>query len=200
LDEALALFEQAVALKEEALGRHHPDVAISLTSESETLRELGQLPRALDLVNQSLDILSGQGEGFVYALNTKGEILLQLGRTDEARKVFELSSRTEQGDHVLADPMTGLGRVKLATGDPRGAIPFLERALRIRERADVDPAARAQTRFALARALWDGGGDRRRALALANTARDDYTSLHVSREFEQVDAWLAAHAMKRKQR
>jgi Tfp pilus assembly protein PilF len=48
--------------------------------------------------------------------------------------------------------LTGLGEVKLATGDAKQATAMLERALAIRMTRPGDPAALAETRGALARA------------------------------------------------
>ena len=73
------------------------------------------------------------------------------------------------------------------------AISYLERALLIREVDEFDPTLVADTRFALARALWLDGGDRRRARALAVAARDAYVSRQRS-EAADVTAWLASHS------
>jgi len=50
-EEALPLFEHAVAIHEKALGKHHPDLADILPDYSAVLRELGRTAEAdsLDL-------------------------------------------------------------------------------------------------------------------------------------------------------
>jgi hypothetical protein len=59
----------------------------------------------------------------------------------------------------------------------------------------------AETRFALARALWDAsvaqGRDRPRAGTLAEQARDAYTAVGEAKETElaKVQAWLTEHRL-----
>ena len=197
--EASAQFEQAVALKEQALGPSHPDVAISLIALANMLKELGELPRALAVAERALAILAGQGQPYAYALNIDGEVLQSLGRRAEARAAFERSLQTEQAEFVLGDPLTGLGRVKLDSGDAAGAIPLLERGLRIRDREWTDPTIVAESRFALAQALWASGSDHSRALSLATAARRAYADARAPRELGEVETWLATHAPKRRQ-
>jgi hypothetical protein len=73
----------------------------------------------------------------------------------------------------------------------------LERALAIRTK-DALPPELAETRFALARAVWDARGDRARAVALANDARAGYApdAARFGGEYAEavaaIDAWLAA--------
>jgi hypothetical protein len=53
----------------------------------------------------------------------------------------------------------------------------------------------SETRFALARALWDAGGDRTRARHLAAAARADYERTpSPSRKGAEIAAWLSTHA------
>jgi hypothetical protein len=65
----------------------------------------------------------------------------------------------------------------------------------MRERS-APPEALAETRFALARALSDSGGDRARARALATRAREALRPLaerwgaQYSRALAQIDDWL----------
>ena len=61
------------------------------------------------------------------------------------------------------------------------------------------PGLLASSRFALARALWDApaaeGGDRARARALAEQAREAFAveTRPADQSLAKVDAWLAAH-------
>ena len=66
----------------------------------------------------------------------------------------------------------------------------LEKALSLREARGVADAERAETCFALARALWTGGGDRPRARRLALEAQRLYASLG-SRHTGEVERTLA---------
>ena len=118
-------------------------------------------------------------------VNNRGEIRLALGQTAEARADFERALAIWKGelpaDHLYISysaDRDGSGR---AGADEDGAVRRravdpLERAYRIREEAGAAPELRAETTFALARALWkagpDAGRDRARALiTLAEEAR-----------------------------
>lgn len=103
---------------------------------------------------------------------------MALGRPAEALPLFQdaLSHWEAQiaADHpFLAYPLTGLGRALLALGRRTEARAPLERALRLREGRDLDPALLAETRFALAQAHWTAG-ERRRAATLASMASVAY--------------------------
>src|SRR3989442_1001257 len=82
---------------------------------------------------------------------------------------------------LLAYPLTGMGEVLLLRGRTQEARKLLERALALRTRSADDPAERARTEFALARALHACGRDGRRALALAARARDTLGRLGQTR-------------------
>jgi hypothetical protein len=59
--------------------------------------------------------------------------------------------------------------VLLDLGESAEALALLERAWTVRQQEDA-PTRRAETAYALARALWSTGGDRNRAKALATDA------------------------------
>jgi hypothetical protein len=70
-----------------------------------------------------------------------------------------------------------------------------ERALKVRESIAVAPDDIADTRFALARALWAGGGDRARALMLAKQARAEFATTTQRKDSErEVGDWLRDRA------
>ena len=63
----------------------------------------------------------------------------------------------------------------------------------VREEAEADPIPIAETRFVLARALWQHG-DQARALRLAVAARNAYVAAPgLVRRLTEVDHWLGAH-------
>jgi tetratricopeptide (TPR) repeat protein len=137
-----------------------------------------------------------------YMLSNHGEILVKLGRGEEAirafRRAIELKRRVAADSPDLGYPLTGLGRALLLVGRGAEAVPMLERALSVRERKDPDPERLGETRFALARALVarDQPGDHDEARALAATARRDYAQAPASTERDAalalVDRWRAA--------
>ena len=101
----------------------------------------------------------------------------------------------------VADPLTGLGQTLLGLAKPGDALPLLERALTIRTTHQVDPADLADTRFALARALWIAPAaqdrDRPRARTLAEQAHAAFASLGDAQKAKlaEVQTWLAEHRL-----
>ena len=84
-----------------------------------------------------------------------------------------------------------IGVARLETGDAAGAVPSLERALKMRERPGTRPRELAETRFALARASWDAGGDRARAIELARAAAEaDRGNVGRAEALAAEEAWL----------
>ena len=200
---AVRLDEQALALKEKVLGTDHPDVAISLSNLGAALNALGEYGRALRTDDRALAIYRrAYGETHPWVgecLSNRGETLNALGRYDEARVDFQGAlTRWEAAlgpDHLyLSYALTGLGETELDTGQPKAAALNLERALRIREHQELDPIQVAETRFALARALWQAGGDRSRARTLATQARAAYATQPLfAPKLRPIDDWLATH-------
>jgi hypothetical protein len=77
------------------------------------------------------------------------------------------------------------------------ALPILERAERIGDLGAPTLAYRALARFTLARALWDSGSDRARALSLMQTAEREYragpATPTTERNLAAIATWLQAH-------
>ena len=89
----------------------------------------------------------------------------------------------------------GQGLCELQRGQARAAVVALERAHELAEREALAVFQRPRVNFALARALWDSGRDRRRALTLAREALTGYSAVGGARlEHAEVEAWLAARA------
>jgi tetratricopeptide (TPR) repeat protein len=110
-----------------------------------------------------------------------------LERADAALAILEPKVGREHLDLLL--PLDTRGQALLELGRPSEAIEPLRRVLGIREHDD--PRTLAPTRFALARALLDSGGDRQEARALAQQARDAYAGSDDETERQRVEAWLS---------
>jgi tetratricopeptide (TPR) repeat protein len=223
---ALALFQQAVAIKETLVPPDDRDLSISVEAAGDTMHQLGRNEEALRLNERAYE-LSVRADGPAAAdmplvLSNRGEYLVALGRAAEAIPVFREAlaiARANDGRETgwTAYPLTGIGQALLSLARPAEAVEPLEHALRLREANEPNASVVADTRFALARALWDGGGDRRRARALAAQARQAYALLGASptgatpttpgtptttddaatsalaNPLATVDAWLARH-------
>jgi serine/threonine protein kinase/tetratricopeptide (TPR) repeat protein len=200
--EALRAHEEALALKEKALGRDHPDVGISEGNLGVVLQDLGRSQEALAHADRAIAVLTqGLGPGhpeLATQLSNRGEILNALGRHREARASFERARiiwEKELGieSRNLGYALTGIGESYLAEREAANAVTPLERALKIREAQETEPSRRAETRFALARALWDANQDRARAQSLAHSARDAYAQASIKTKAAAVSTWLQQH-------
>jgi serine/threonine-protein kinase len=198
---ARASEERAVALKVKALGEDHPDVAVSLQNLCEMLVCLGRLEDAVQAGTRAIAITNKitDSDAFIAGLGyaNRGRAFIGLRRYAEAHADLTRALDIYANDstimkRVLAEPLHGLGEIRLAEGRAFDAIAYLERALRIREGHEPDARLVAESRFALARALHAAGRDRRRARALAMAARESYASMRRPEERE-VSAWLGAH-------
>ena len=199
-ESALRLNVEALALKGKALGSRHPDVGVSEGNLAIALTELGRNDEALVHTDRAISIVQeGLGAGhpdLANQLSNRGEILRFLGRHAEARSSFERARsiwERELGaeNSLLAYPLTGIGATYLAEGDAANALVPLSRAFKLRRAHDTDPSRRAETSFALARALWDSGRDYARARTLAEEAKNAYASTSGSRDqLVEVENWL----------
>jgi hypothetical protein len=198
---SLAAHQQALVLKETVLGHDHPDVGVSEGNIANELAALARNQEALTHVNRAITLIeAGYGAGhpvLAAQLNNRGEILAGLGRQREARQDFERARviwERELGldDRNLAYALTGIGLTYLAEDDPTSAMVPLERAFKIRQAHEVDVSLRAETSFALARALWGTNRDRARARALAEQARQGYAKGEARAKLAEVDSWLHA--------
>ena len=123
-------------------------------------------------------------------------MLLDAGRPGEALGYFEralaLRERALGPRHPdLAGPLTGRGEALVKLGRPAEALAPLERALSLRESHEGAVQELAETRFALARALWDAHQDTARARQLAKQAGSALTQPGSEALRARVQAWLA---------
>jgi tRNA A-37 threonylcarbamoyl transferase component Bud32/tetratricopeptide (TPR) repeat protein len=198
---ALDLVRRSLAIKTRVLPPDHPDIAAGLNNEAEYFARLGQTEEALRANGSARDIfIRAYGPASTeaaYTLSNRGEYLIALGRPAEALAPLRQSLASWEAQvgpthPFLGYPLTALGRALLALGNPREALDPLQRALRLREAGEHDVLLLTETRFALARALWDAGRDHGRSLSLAKGARAAYASASDTKNLARVDAWLAA--------
>ncbi|HLK90337.1 MAG TPA: serine/threonine-protein kinase [Polyangia bacterium] len=193
---------ESVALKKKLLGDDHTDVALSDGNLGNVLFSMGRYEEALMHNGTALSIFErrlGLGHPqLARALDNRGEILNALGRYADGRKAYERAAaiweRELGGDAgVLAYPLTGIGLALLGESNPASASVPLERALRFRSAEGTEPTERAETSFALARALWESGREQSRARRLATDARTLYAAATMPKELAVVDKWLRDH-------
>jgi eukaryotic-like serine/threonine-protein kinase len=182
----------------------HPRQAIVLadldTAIANILAQRGDLAGALKMFDEAIAALRAQNAHTVplaIALLNYGMIVggkdfdAGVRALGEARQIFE----------QLHDPRSAYAATVLCSIDAdhhrwRDALAPAEEALAF---AAHDPGAvpenTAQVQFVLARALVETGGDRKRALDLARTARATFAGLGPSAasSTRQIDVWLAKH-------
>ena len=133
---ALALFQQAVVLKEASVGGDHPDVAISLDSVAWALVALDRPNEALAAADRAFSIHAKHtdpgGMMFANSLTNRGQSLLAVGRTPKRgphskRPSRSLDSHVGPDLLILADATAGLGQLELAEGRPADSDPALWR-------------------------------------------------------------------------
>jgi tetratricopeptide (TPR) repeat protein len=206
LDEALACHLRALAIREKVLGPNHGDVALTLNNIGVVHDARGKYAEAAAAYERSLAVqekISGpEHPAVAETLVNIGASLVLQGKREEAIARFEeaIAIWDKRGDadaDGLAIALTSLGEAHLEARRPAPALPPLERALAIRERnaRDRDPLDLAATRLVLATALGEGGGDRRRAIALAKLSREAWASGGEGsrKDLERARAWLSSH-------
>jgi hypothetical protein len=124
-----------------------------------------------------------------------GAILVEQGKQREALPHLEraeaIRSRPGADPSGLRFTDRWMGLAAFGLGDSRKALRYLEAGLAL---ASSDPVRAADLRFDLARVLrGTRGGDRERARALAQKARDEYRSIGIERDAARVEQWLAAN-------
>ena len=198
---AVRAMRDSLSLKRKVLGEDHPDVGVSEGNLAIALAEVGGYQDALAHMDRSLASLE-KGLGAAHPelatqLSNQGEILNALKRYPEARRSFELAKNIWERElgfesRSLAYALTGIGVSFLGEGNPVDARGPLERAFKIRQAQEPDLTKKAETTFALARALWSSREDQARARALAESAKAAYEKAESKQKLSQVDDWLAA--------
>ena len=196
-DTMVVKVRRAQAITARALGVDHPMALDGLTTIGDALLAADRVEEALVTDRDALERAErvfGPSHATVAAdANNMGEVLNRLGRFSEARASFERALAVWReigaGEFVRAYGLTGLGIAYLGEGRPGDAVPHLERAVAARVVAKAAPSLLAESRFALARALWSRSSDRPRALALARQARAAYGP--DAKAGAEIDAWLA---------
>jgi tetratricopeptide (TPR) repeat protein len=202
-DEALAAYRRAIDINTRKLGPDHPRLASSYYQLGYLHSVRGRHEEAAQAHGKAL-ALREAAFGPDHAM--VGDIALELGnarraqgRWEEALALYERSLRIRAAKLGAAHLKTIYTRVDvaschLALGRHDEALPALEAAAAALERPDAHAAMVEQTRFLLARALWDaspGRRDRRRARRLAQTALRGHEQLDGQQAaVAEIRAWL----------
>ena len=194
---ALTAADHSIAVTRRLLGPDDP-LTIQWESNKGNWQETaGLLDEALQTNIQARThferVLGSEHPRVALVSNNEGEVLNLLGRYGEAEVAYERAAKLNRQSGVDADvlawALTGHGRALLGQKRFAAAVPPLEEALAIRLEKQAPPAQLAETRFALARALWARPADRVRALSLGVSARGDCGD--DKKAAAEIDGWLA---------
>jgi len=194
---ALAAADRAIDITRRLLGPDDPLTIAWVANKGDWQMSAGRLDEALQTDisarKQFERVLGPDHPRVAMVLNNEGEVLNLLGRYAEAEVAYDRAVRLfrqsgTEGD-VLGWALTGLGRARLGQGHPQAAVGPLEEALANRLEKHATPGLLAETRLALARALWSRPNERPRALALIDAARADLAN--DKKALREIDAWLS---------
>jgi tetratricopeptide (TPR) repeat protein len=141
---AQTVLEQAVAIREAALGEEHPDVALTLTYLGTVLRRRGEPARARHVLERALAIreraLGPDHPDVAMTLTHLGTALRDVGDPSGGQAVLERAlaireAALGEGHPDVALTLTYLGTVLRRRGEPARARHVLERALEINKTA-----------------------------------------------------------------
>jgi serine/threonine-protein kinase len=196
LDESRRYAERSFAVWERTLGPTHPKLALVLDSLGKLALREGRAAAALEPLRRAL-ALRESALGAEHPLVAESLVYLGLASmaAGELRQARDLEARAQRALAAgrMDDPaLRGLvellaGRLLLHEGRPAQAIPPLERA------TGLEGWPEAEAALALAMALWDGGGERSRAVALARQAQASFLALGHATRAEQAERWLLRH-------
>jgi eukaryotic-like serine/threonine-protein kinase len=198
LDECFALDRHIQATRTKTFGPESPALLIGLFNSGESLDLAGRSEEAIALYRDAFARWPVFELGYAhYAHTVLARALRHAGRYEEAlaedREALVFMRKQEEVEEDAAEPLAGQGLDELALGHAREAVPFLEAALRVNGDYDTGDA-----RFGLAQALWDSGGDRRRARDSAVRASEDLRERaeryggRFRKQRDTVEAWLAS--------
>ncbi len=198
--EGLAAVQRAVEIYTKTRGPEHTDTALALAYYAEGLHLAGRMREAIATSERVLAIWE-KNHGPKHprvadALSQLADYALEAGRPEESRRHCEraleiLIAANGPDSPILSPSLSALGKAHLALHQPARALEPLERALRLLDEKGTAPDARADLRFALARALEAAHRDRARALALAQEALGELKRPTDAKKRAEVERWLA---------
>jgi tetratricopeptide (TPR) repeat protein len=175
---------------------HRYALADVLGRQGRTAAALRELDDAIAL-HQQAGVNTG---AFADLYEKKGSLLEAQGRLEAALRAHQESLRLHERFHTPErerdQAVHGLGLIELRLGRLDDAIAHLERALQLRAPGQIPRDPRADTAFALARALAQKHRDEARACALGLEAADLYRQSgdHLRSQLRDVQHWLDSQA------
>jgi tetratricopeptide (TPR) repeat protein len=158
--EALKLREETLALQKAKLGPDHPATLWSMHNLASSYADLGRLPEALKLYEDTLALRKAKlGPDHRDTLRSMDSLAWFLATASDAQfrdppRAVELAAKAAELLPPQAIPRGTLGTARYRTGDWKGAIADLEKAIGLR---NPDHPSNAYDGFVLAMAHWQLG-------------------------------------------
>jgi tetratricopeptide (TPR) repeat protein/tRNA A-37 threonylcarbamoyl transferase component Bud32 len=202
---ALDHYERSTALLGKLRGPDHPDRVLGLCNVGLSYSRLDEPQAAIASFREALRV---QEAAYGADHPETARVLVYLGgellRADAAAEAMPILERAEAialaafgPDHRRTiDAVQVRGEAFVRLGRPADAIPMLERALVANDDDNdaADPNDGGYTRFSLARALWDSGTDRHRAVTLAKRAAEIFGDDEEDpKTRDEIAEWLRTH-------
>ncbi len=194
--EAIADFELALALEQETLGPDHPSVGIIESNLGGVYYDLQRFDEATQHHTRSIEILeAGLGAEHPSVAHAVSSLALTRRAQGRAAEALELFRRADARADATLRPiiLTRIGEILLDQGHTAEALEHLRRALTLQADLEADPGFVADTRFALARAMWEGGEDQASARTMAESAIEAYRVGNDADNIVDVRRWLETH-------
>jgi hypothetical protein len=190
-----------LALGERVLSPDDPSMAATRYDLGIRLRRLGHFAEArAQLLRAEAIVIKVFGSDHVYVafvVAQRADLLMLQSRWADAAALYDRVIPRFEASQGAAEPLaTSIAnrcRASLEMHQPPRGLPQLEQLART---VDAYPREiRVVIEFALARALWDTGGDRKRARELAAQALADIHKVADARrdDVAQIERWLASH-------
>lgn len=141
--EARAPLERALALRRQALGAAHPDVARDEYALAGLLRRLGEFDAAREHYERALKIREAaygpEHTEVAVSLTGLANVMLELAQYPEARPLYERAIRIVERNAGPEDPslsahLYNLSLLLQRIGDSAGALPLLQRLVALNEK------------------------------------------------------------------
>jgi tetratricopeptide (TPR) repeat protein/tRNA A-37 threonylcarbamoyl transferase component Bud32 len=196
---AIERYRQAISIMEASNAPEHPIAASAFLGLGGIMQQQGEYAQALLYDTRALEILEkihgAQHASVAEARQAVAETLLAQQRYVEAREQLEQARHSLEGapgahQAQLARTLAALAESHLGLQEPAAALPLAQRAFDIGENLPGKTPIAEWARFVLARSLWEGGGDRARALHLARQARASLDQPRHAARLAAIDSWL----------